>query len=210
MVVFTQAQAETVVKTMAKVSIDNEQWFSELDGVMGDGDFGTSLAAGFKAIVAGWDDFDKSSIGATLLKCATAITGNVGGCSGPVWGTMFMRMGMKLRGKTEATLEDVIAGLKSAIEGIMQRGGAKIGDKTLLDALDAIVMCNEASLSAGDDMAATLKKAAGAAFEMREISKPWVAKRGRQSFTGDRSAGTYDPGTVAVGEMMKAIEAALK
>lgn len=209
MVVFSQAQAETVVKTMAKVAIDNEQWFSELDGVMGDGDFGTSLATGFRAILAGWDEFDKSSIGATLLKCATAITANVGGCSGPVWGTLFMRMGMKLRGKTEATLEEVIDGLKFAMEGIMQRGGAHLGDKTLLDALDAIVKSNEASLAAGDDLATTVKKATDAAVEMREISKPWVAKRGRQSFTGDRSAGTYDPGIVAVGEMMKAIQAAL-
>jgi dihydroxyacetone kinase phosphoprotein-dependent L subunit len=201
----TQRQVETAVKAMADTAIANEAYFSELDAVMGDADFGVSLAGGFKAVLAGWEKYDMSSIGSFLLGVSKEITGNTGGCSGPVWGTLFMRCGMAFRGKTEITLEDMIIALKSAIDGIMKRGGASLGDKTLIDALDAIVKSFEKSLSENDPILPALKKASAVAIEMRETSKNWVAKRGRQSFTGDRSVGTYDPGIVAVGDMSKAI-----
>jgi dihydroxyacetone kinase phosphoprotein-dependent L subunit len=192
---------------MADVALKNEAYFSELDGVMGDADFGTSLAGGFGAVLKNWDSFDRSSIGALLLKVSSTITGNTGGCSGPVWGTLFMRTGMAFRGKTEITLDEIIDALKSAIDGISKRGGAVLGDKTLLDALDAIVGALEASK--GEDLLTAFKKASDAAVECRETTKNWTAKRGRQSFTGDRSIGTYDPGIVAVGDMSKAIVEAL-
>lgn len=202
-------QVELAVKTIADTAIKNEAYFSELDGVMGDADFGTSLAGGFRAVLAAWDGFDKSSIGSLLLGCATTITGNTGGCSGPVWGTLFMRGGMAFKGKTEIGLADLIPALKSAMEGIQKRGGAELGDKTLLDGLDAILKSFEASQAGGEDLKTALRKAADAAVQTREITKDWVAKRGRQSFTGDRSKGTYDPGTVAVGDISKAIVEAL-
>jgi dihydroxyacetone kinase phosphoprotein-dependent L subunit len=205
----SQQQVELVVKTMADTAIKNEAYFSELDGVMGDADFGTSLAGGFKAVQKAWDGFDRSSIGSFLLNVATTITGNTGGCSGPVWGTLFMRCGMAFKGKTEISAEDIIAGFKSAMEGIMKRGGAELGDKTLLDALNAIVTSLEASKNQGLPLEDAFKKASDAAVETRETTKGWTAKRGRQSFTGDRSIGTYDPGIVAVGDMTVAIVKAL-
>ncbi|MDR3248705.1 MAG: dihydroxyacetone kinase subunit L [Treponema sp.] len=203
----SQQQVELVVQTMAETAIKNEAYFSELDGVMGDADFGTSLAGGFKAVQKAWDGFDRSSIGSFLLNVATTITGNTGGCSGPVWGTLFMRCGMAFKGKTEISAEEIIAAFKSAMEGIMKRGGAELGDKTLLDALNAIVTSLEASK--GLPLEDAFKKASDAAVETRETTKGWTAKRGRQSFTGDRSIGTYDPGIVAVGDMTVAIVKAL-
>jgi dihydroxyacetone kinase len=116
---------------------------------------------------------------------------------------------MAFRGKTELTLQEIIDALKSAIDGIMKRGGASLGDKTLVDALDAIVKSFEESMASRVPILEAFKKAADAAVEMRETTKGWVAKRGRQSFTGERSAGTYDPGIVAVGDMSKAIVKAL-
>jgi dihydroxyacetone kinase phosphoprotein-dependent L subunit len=205
----SQQQVQLVIKTMADTAIKNEAYFSELDAVMGDADFGVSLAGGFKAVLNQWEKFDMSSIGSFLLNVSSAITGNTGGCSGPVWGTLFMRCGMAFRGKTEIGLEEIIDAFKSAIEGIMKRGGASLGDKTLVDALDAIVKSYEKSLADGDSLMDAIKKASDAAVEMRETTKGWVAKRGRQSFTGDRSIGTYDPGIVAVGDMSKAIVTAL-
>ena len=202
-------QVQLIVKTMADAAIKNEAYFSELDAVMGDADFGTSLAGGFKAVLDKWDGFDMSSIGSFLLNVSSAITANTGGCSGPVWGTLFMRCGMAFRGKDEVTLEEIIAALKSAIEGIMKRGGAELGDKTLVDALDAMVKALEEALAAGLPMLEAFKNASDAAVQMRETSKSWVAKRGRQSFTGDRSIGTLDPGIVAVGDMSLEIVAAL-
>jgi len=207
--VLTKELVDLVVKTMAGTAIKNEAYFSELDAVMGDADFGTSLAGGFKAVLDAWDGFDHSSISGMLLNAASKITGNTGGCSGPVWGTLFMRCGMSFRGKAELTLEDVIAALKNAIEGISKRGGAVIGDKTLLDALNEIAVSLEASAASGVPAYEALKRASDAAVECRETTKGWIAKRGRQSFTGERSIGTYDPGIVAVGDMSKAIVAAL-
>jgi dihydroxyacetone kinase phosphoprotein-dependent L subunit len=206
----SQNQVEIVVKTMADTAIKNEAYFSELDAVMGDADFGVSLAGGFKAVLSQWEKFDMSSIGSFLLNVSTAITGNTGGCSGPVWGTLFMRCGMAFRGKNEISLDEITSALKSAVEGIMKRGGAQLGDKTLVDALDAIIKSHEKSLESGETLMEALKKASAAAVEMRETTKGWMAKRGRQSFTGERSIGTYDPGIVAVGDMTKAIVEALE
>ena len=209
MSVLNQEHVELIVKTMADTAISNEAYFSELDAVMGDADFGTSLAGGFKAVLSAWDGYDHSSISSLLLNVASSITGNTGGCSGPVWGTLFMRCGMSFRNKTELTLDDAIAALKNAIEGISKRGGAVIGDKTLLDALNDIVVSLEASSGAGVPIVDAFKAASDAAVECREKTKSWIAKRGRQSFTGERSIDTYDPGIVAVGDMSKAIVAAL-
>lgn len=207
----TQSQVELIVKTMADVALKNESYFSELDGVMGDADFGVSLAGGFKAVMAKWDELDKSSIGSLLLGVSQQIVGNTGGCSGPVWGTLFMRFGMGSKDKTELTLDEIIALFKSAMEGIMKRGGAQVGDKTLLDALNEEVLALEKAQADGvDSLLEAFELAAQAAFETRETTKEWVAKRGRQSFTGDRSIGTYDPGIVAMGDMANAIVAALK
>jgi dihydroxyacetone kinase phosphoprotein-dependent L subunit len=205
----THTQIEVIVRAMADTALKNEAYFSDLDGVMGDADFGVSLAGGFKAVLRGWDKYDMSSIGSFLLDISKEITGNTGGCSGPVWGTLFMRAGMAFRGKTEITLPEIIDAFKSAIDGIMKRGGASLGDKTLIDALDAMVKSYEKSVVGGDSIETAFKKAADIAVETRETTKSWVAKRGRQSFTGDRSIGTYDPGIVAIGEMAKAIVEAL-
>ncbi len=203
-------QVQTVVKTMAKVAEENKDWFCELDGVMGDADFGISLSTGFGNVMAKWDTYNMTNIGTFLMGVTQAITSVTGGCSGPVWGTLFMRNAMAYKGMTELTLPDIVKGLTMAIEGISSRGGAKLGDKTLLDALDVIVKSLQASIDSGDEMSDAFDKAAKAAYDCRETTKDWVAMRGRQSFTGERSRGTYDPGIVAIGEMAVAIAEVLK
>ncbi len=204
------AQVQTIVRTMAKVALENEEYFSELDGVMGDADFGVSLATGFRTVLSKWETFDMSSIGSFLLSVASTISNSTGGCSGPVWGTLFMRTGISFKDKTDLELSEMIDGLKSAIDGIMKRGGANLGDKTLLDALNAIVISLESSVGTNELLIEAIEKAADAAYRTRETTKQWLAKRGRQSFTGDRSIGTYDPGIVAIGDMAVAVAVALK
>lgn len=202
------AAVELVVKTMADVAIPNEKYFCELDSYAGDADFGVSLAEGFKAILAKWDEIDHSAISPFLMKTGMVITSNVGGCSGPIWGTAFMRAGMVSKGKDGLGRDDLVAMARSAMEGIMQRGGASFGDKTLLDALGPATE----ALAASDpgDLLAAIRAAADAAEAAIEITKPWEAKRGRQSFTGERSMGTPDPGIVAVAMMMQTIAKALQ
>jgi phosphoenolpyruvate---glycerone phosphotransferase subunit DhaL len=201
----TLADIETAIKSVAATALRNEQYFCELDSFAGDADFGVSLASGFRVVEQDWKDLDRSSIGNFLLKISMIITRNVGGCSGPIWGTGFMRAGALCKDRTSITLEDLDKMLSSAIEGIQKRGGAQLGDKTLLDAL--IPIRDIVHDNAGKDVDArdVLKQATQVANDAIERTKPWVAKRGRQQFTGERSAGTPDPGIVAIATMLNDI-----
>jgi dihydroxyacetone kinase phosphoprotein-dependent L subunit len=202
----TLADVETAIKSIAATALANEQYFCELDSYAGDADFGVSLASGFRVVQNDWSELDRSSIGNFLLKISMIITRNVGGCSGPIWGTGFMRAGMLSKDRATLTLEDLDKMLTAAIEGIQKRGGAQLGDKTLLDALVPIrdiVRDNAGKPDA--DPADVLKQAAQAANDAIERTKDLVAKRGRQQFTGERSKGTPDPGIVAIATMMNDI-----
>jgi len=202
---------ELTVKTMADVAIANKQYFSQLDSVVGDADFGVSLSTGFQAVFDKWDTLDHSSISSFLMKVGVVITSNVGGVSGPIWGTGFMRAGMTSKDKTTLTLADLVAMFRAAMEGMMQRGGAGLGDKTLLDAIaPATDKLEEWSRRDTQDILGALQAAADAATEAIESTRGWIAKRGRQSYTGERSIGTLDPGIVAVATMMQAVAKALK
>ena len=199
----TLTDVERAIETVAATALRNEKYFSELDSAAGDADFGVSLAAGFRVVQNDWDQLDRSSIGNFLLKISMIITRNVGGCSGPIWGTGFMRAAACCRDKSAITLADLEKMLTSAIEGIQQRGGAVAGDKTLLDALLPVRDTLREHASRPDaDAALVLREATRVATEAIEGTKDWIAKRGRQSFTGERSRGTYDPGIVAVATML--------
>jgi dihydroxyacetone kinase phosphoprotein-dependent L subunit len=199
-------EIERAIRTIAATALRNEKYFSELDAAAGDADFGVSLASGFKVVESDWDQLDRSTIGGFLLKISMIISRHVGGCSGPIWGTGFMRAGMLSKDKTSISLAELEAMLSAAIEGIQQRGGAVAGDKTLLDALLPMRDIIKSHAESDDaEPAAVLQEATAAANEAIERTKPWVAKRGRQSFTGDRSSGTPDPGIVAIATMMNDI-----
>src|SRR5512135_234192 len=152
----------SVVHVIAQTAMDNEKYFCDLDAVVGDGDFGYSLARGFEKVLEDWDTLDRSTPGNFLKKIGQIIVGRVGGVSGTVWGTGFMRAGMTLGNKSDAEItgDDVIAMFRSAIEGIKKRGMTDLGDKTLLDALVPAVDQLEKSLKEGKDSATAIEEAA--------------------------------------------------
>jgi dihydroxyacetone kinase phosphoprotein-dependent L subunit len=194
---------ELVVKTIAETAVENEEYFGELDAVVGDGDFGFSMARGFEIVISDWDGFDRADIGTFLKKVGVVITGRIGGTSGPIWGTAFLRAGTASAGKTELTSGEVVEMLRAAIEGIKTRGQSDLGDKTLLDALEPAVDVLEQELSAGSSGRDALAKAAGTAREKAEATKEMIAKKGRAAYTGERSIGTLDAGAVAVAVMFE-------
>jgi dihydroxyacetone kinase-like protein len=194
-----------VVKTMARTAVDNEGYFGDLDSVVGDGDFGYSMARGFEVVLASWDDVDRASAGSLLKAVAMMITGRMGGTSGPIWGTAFLRAGVVAGDKPELETDDVIAMLRAAIEGIKHRGKAALGDKTLLDAVVPAIDKLADDLAAGASTAAALDSAATVAAGCAESTRQLIAKRGRASYAGERSIGTLDPGAVAVAVMFKEI-----
>ena len=196
---------ELVVRTIAQTAVDNEKYFGDLDAVVGDGDFGYSMARGFELVLADFDAFDRDDIGTFLKKIAVVITSRVGGTSGPLWGTGFLRAGAVAAGKTELTTDDVVAMLRAAIEGIKKRGNSDLGDKTLLDALQPAVDELEKSLVDGDTAGDAIRKAATTARERADATTEMIAKRGRAAYTGERSIGTLDAGAVAVALMFEQV-----
>ena len=198
----SQSQIEQAIQTTCKTVLRNEHYFADLDGLAGDGDFGTSLATGFRQIEKEWDEIPKTDIGAMLLKISMIVSKHVGGSSGPIWGTGFMKGAMLTRGKESITLTELAEMLGSAIEGIQARGGAKLGDKTLLDALIPVHETLKQHAASGDK-AAALKDAAEVADKAVDETRNLVAHRGRASQVGERSANTPDPGIVAIATILQ-------
>jgi dihydroxyacetone kinase-like protein len=201
---------EFVVRVIADTVLENEQYFSELDGVVGDGDFGYSIARGFEKVLQEWDNMDHSLPGNFLKKVSSAIVGAVGGVSGTIWGTAFLRAGMTLGTKTEITRPDVIAMFRSAIEGMKKRGNSDLGDKTLLDALIPAVDALEKAFNEGKETTVALDEAAAVARASAEATRPMIAKRGRAAYTGERSIGTLDAGAIAMAVLFEAVSKAWK
>ena len=199
------ADVEAVVHTIAEVAVANEKYFGDLDAVVGDGDFGYSMARGFELVLSGWADFDRADIGTFLKKIAVTITSRIGGTSGPIWGTAFLRAGVKAGNATELTTDQVIELLRASVEGIKARGKSDVGDKTLLDALVPAVDTLEERARNGESAAAALKAAALVAREHAEATRGMLAKRGRAAYTGERSVGTLDAGAIAVAVMFEAL-----
>jgi len=201
----TFADVESAVRVIATVAVENEKYFGDLDAVVGDGDFGYSMARGFEIVLSDWDTFDRTDIGAFLKKIAVVITSRIGGTSGPIWGTGFLRAGSTAGAATELEPAQVVAMLRAAIAGIKVRGQSDVGDKTLLDALEPATDTIERSIGAGLDPASTLRAAATTARERAEATRQMQAMRGRASYTGERSIGTLDAGAVAVAVMFEAL-----
>ncbi|WP_369133683.1 dihydroxyacetone kinase subunit DhaL [Modestobacter sp. I12A-02662] len=193
-----QQRVEIVVRTIAETAVENERYFGDLDSVVGDGDFGYSLARGFEKLLEGWDDLDRSTPGMFLKKAGMVITSRIGGTSGPIWGTAFMRAGMAAGDATDLDGDQVVAMFRAAAEGIKARGQSDLGDKTLLDALIPFTDRLEQELRSGADGAAALAAAAETARQAAEATLGMVAKRGRASYTGERSRGSVDAGAMAV------------
>jgi dihydroxyacetone kinase/dihydroxyacetone kinase-like protein len=198
-------QVELVVRTMAQTSVDNETYFSELDAAVGDGDFGYSLARGFEIVLADWDDIDRTDVATFLRKVAVILTSRIGGTSGPLWGTAFLRAGGAAADADGIGADEAVAMLRAGIEGVKQRGQSDLGDKTLLDSLVPAVDALEQRLGAGDDAGAAVAAAAEAAKEAAEATRPMLAKRGRAAYTGERSIGTLDAGAVGVAVMLERV-----
>ena len=199
-------QAELVVRTIAQTAVDNETYFCELDAVVGDGDFGYSLARGFEIVLSDWDELGYDDVGSLLKKTALVLTKRIGGTSGPIWGTAFLRAGVTLTPTPNPTSDEVIAALRAAIDGIKQRGDTDLGDKTLLDALEPAVDELEKALNEGAPDA--LERAAAVARTSAENTKGMLAKRGRASYTGERSRDSVDAGAVGIAVMLEAVSKA--
>lgn len=196
---------EFVVRTMSEAILANEKYFGELDAVVGDGDFGYSLARGFEIAIEQWASFDRTDPGVFLTKIAAAVSARIGGTSGPIWGTAMLRAGVQLKEHHQIEGADVIRALRAAIEGIKARGQTDVGDKTLLDSLVPATDTLEAEIAAGHSAKQAVTAMAKTAREAAEATKTMQAMRGRAAYTGERSIGSVDAGAMGVAVLLEAL-----
>ncbi len=203
----THDAVEDWMKRFAAEVAENRSYLTKLDGAIGDGDHGTNMDRGMKKALERLEATDGDDIGASLKAVGMALVSSVGGAAGPLYGTLFLQMGQATAGKSELDLADFTEALDAGMQGVVKRGKAELGDKTMLDALGPALEALRAD--GGDDVAAALQRAAEAAREGMEATVPMVARKGRASYLGERSAGHQDPGATSTHLLLKtAAEAA--
>lgn len=199
---------EIIRKIGEKIAVEKE-FLTELDNVIGDGDHGINMARGFEEVEKKLPDMADKDIGAALKMVGMTLVSKVGGASGPLYGTAFMKAGAAMDGKKEMDLQDFLQVLQVAIDGVMMRGKSTTGEKTMLDAMEparkAIQEAADAGKSASEAIAAGVK----AAEEGVEYTKGIIATKGRASYLGERSIGHQDPGATSFTMMLAVIAEAL-
>jgi phosphoenolpyruvate---glycerone phosphotransferase subunit DhaL len=170
--------AEQLVRTITDVVLENEKYFSDLDAVVGDGDFGYSLARGFGKLSEEWDSLEYDDVSGLLKRTAMVLSSRIGGTSGPIWGTAFLRASTALKGIPAPSCADVVAALRAAAEGIKQRGSSDLGDKTLLDSLIPATDRLEQEFQGGASVTDALTAAAATASTARTrwTPGPWPSQ----------------------------------
>ena len=186
---------------------DNAAYLTELDSAIGDADHGTNLQRGMTAVIGAVQGADFDSIQALLKKVGMTLVSTVGGASGPLYGTFFLRFAGSTAGKSELDVDDLGDALRAGADGVAARGKAQAGDKTMLDAWLPACAAYDAARQQG--LPAALEAAATAAAAGRDATLPLVARKGRASYLGERSAGHLDPGAASTALLIEAAAATL-
>jgi dihydroxyacetone kinase-like protein len=189
----------TAIRAVAATVAEHRVELIQLDRAIGDGDHGENLDRGFKAVLAAFEQSTPDSPSAVLKTVATTLISKVGGAAGPLYGTAFLRASAAVKDRAELGPADVTAALTAALGGVVARGKAELGDKTMVDALDPAVKA-----ASGDTVAEVLAAAADAASDGADATVPLVARKGRASYLGERSAGHMDPGARSTSLLLRA------
>jgi phosphoenolpyruvate---glycerone phosphotransferase subunit DhaL len=185
------------VKAYASTIAENKEHLTRLDSAIGDADHGINMHRGMSAALAKLDGLENGDVGTLLKTVGMALISSVGGAGGPLYGTLFLQMGTATAGKSELEPDDWRAALEAALAGVQMRGKAEPGDKTMVDALIPGKDGLAEALSEGADFADALRRSAAAAEEGMRATVPLVARKGRASYLGERSAGHQDPGATS-------------
>jgi len=192
------------IEMLASSIAENKQYLTKLDSPIGDADHGTNMNRGFKKVIEKMPEYQDKDIGSVLKGVGIALVSSVGGASGPLYGTFFMRAGTAVTGKEELSVEDVLALFDSGLQGVIQRGKAELGDKTMVDTLTPTVESLRKDVTQGSSLEVALSNALDAAEKGMEDTIPMQARKGRASYVGERSIGHQDPGATSTYLMVKA------
>jgi dihydroxyacetone kinase-like protein len=198
------AGLDSWIRTFAALVAEHKDSLSDLDSAIGDGDHGANMDRGMRAAVAALDEAPPDTAKALFSKLGMTVVSTVGGASGPLFGTMFLRVGSALGESTDLSLTQLAAGLRAGLDGIVARGKAEPGDKTMLDALAPAVAALESAAAESTGKTEALRRAVAAAEEGRDATIPMLARKGRASYLGERSVGHQDPGATTVALLLTA------
>ncbi len=193
------------LETTAHVLEENKDYLTELDAAIGDADHGINMNRGFQKVKQQLTSLGDLDIATILKTVSMTLISATGGASGPLYGTFFLRASMAVKGKSQLDSQDAIALLQAGLDGVVQRGKAQLGDKTMVDALTPAVNNLKAAISANNDLLEALKTAVNGAEDGMKSTIPLVAKKGRASYLGDRSVGHQDPGATSSYLLLKSL-----
>ena len=186
------------VRASAAQVAENKEYLTQLDAAIGDADHGINMNRGMSAVVVKLDEAaGEQDIGALLKTVGMTLVSSVGGAGGPLYGTLFLQMGTAASGKSELGPDDWAAALEAGVKGVQARGKAEPGDKTMIDALLPGLVALRSALDGGASFEDALTASADAAGQGMRDTIPLVARKGRASYLGERSAGHQDPGATS-------------
>ncbi|MBI3647406.1 MAG: dihydroxyacetone kinase subunit L [Actinobacteria bacterium] len=185
------------VETFAATIAENKEYLTDLDSAIGDADHGINMDRGMRAALAKLDGQPPGDVGAMLKAVGMALVSSVGGAGGPLYGTLFLQLGTATAGKSEIDADDWLAALTAAVVGVQARGKAEPNDKTMVDALLPARDALEEAIAEGESFPDALRRSAQAAEQGMKATIPLVARKGRASYLGERSAGHQDPGATS-------------
>ncbi len=195
-----------LVSRYAGVIADNRAYLIELDAAIGDADHGENLHRGMQAALASLADADGDRSPADVLRTvATTLISKVGGAAGPLYGTAFLRASTAVKERPELRPDEVVAAIRAGLDGVVARGKAVPGDKTMVDSWAPALDAAEAALAADTPLAGLLAAVADAAEDGMRATVPLVARKGRASYLGERSAGHQDPGATSTALLFRAM-----
>lgn len=200
----TAADVAEALRAAAEVVSEHRDELVRLDREIGDGDHGENLKRGFTALVSKLDEDVPASPGGVLRLAATTLISTVGGAAGPLYGTAFLRAATSVGDAAELDAGTVAEALRAALEGVVARGKAEVGDKTMVDALTPAVVAAESVAVTSGGVKEVLTAAAEAAEMGAESTVPLVARKGRASYLGERGAGHLDPGARSTSLLLRA------
>lgn len=186
---------------------EQKMFLTELDSAIGDADHGINMDRGMTAVEGILPGLRDGDTGTLMKQVGMKLISTVGGASGPLYGTFFLRLGTAFGTATDLSPAELAAGLRAGLEGVVVRGKAALGDKTMVDAMTPAVEALEAGVA---DLPAALDAAAAAAAAGRDSITPIVARKGRASYLGERSAGHQDPGATSTTILFESLRDALQ
>jgi dihydroxyacetone kinase-like protein len=201
----TTAALGAWVRRFADLVAEERDHLTELDSAIGDADHGTNMDRGLKAAVAALEELgDGAGAGPLFSKIGMTLVSTVGGASGPLYGTLFLRIGSTFGDTETVTPDQVAAALRAGLEGVVARGKAQAEDKTMYDALAPAVETLDSALADGLGLGEALQRAQAAAESGRDATTPMLARKGRASYLGARSVAHQDPGATSVALLVAA------